>query len=129
MAIVSLPLPPGPEARLLLRRLLDEVNILGRDAAGRTIIQFAVDDWALDRLMAFDAGAAHPHDAAGGPVPDEELVPTPVCGPPDGDAGEPSPRAVPELALPLADRATNFGGRRLLTRRASEDQRAPGREP
>ena len=78
MAIVSLPLPPGAEARLLLRRLLDEVNILGRDAAGRTIIQFAVDDWALDRLMAFDAGA---------PAAEEELVPTPLSCPPGGNAG------------------------------------------
>jgi hypothetical protein len=83
MAIVSLPLPPGAEARLLLRRLLDEVNILGRDAAGRTIIQFAVDDWALDRLMAFDAGAAHPDAVAA----EEELVPMPVSGPPGGNAG------------------------------------------
>jgi hypothetical protein len=88
MAIVYLPLPPGAEARLLLRRLLHQVNILGRDAAGRIIIQFAVDDWALDRLMAFDARAAHPDDAAGGPAPEEELVPTPVPCPPGGNAGK-----------------------------------------
>ena len=87
MAIVSLPLPPGAEARLLLRRLLDEVNILGRDAAGRTIIQFAVDDWALDRLMAFDAGAANPDAVTAGPAAEEELVPMPVSGPPGGNAG------------------------------------------
>lgn len=87
MAIVSLPLPSGAEARLLLRRLLHEVNVLGRDAAGRIIIQFAVDDWALDRLMAFDAGAAHPDGAAGGPALEEELVPTPVLRPPGGNAG------------------------------------------
>ena len=31
---------------------------MGKDTAGRTIIQLAVDDWALDKLMTFDAEAA-----------------------------------------------------------------------
>jgi hypothetical protein len=35
---------------------------VGRDAAGRTIIQLAVDDRALERLMTFDADAADLED-------------------------------------------------------------------
>ena len=35
---------------------------MGRDAAGRTIIQLAVDDRALERLMTFDADAADLED-------------------------------------------------------------------
>ena len=58
MAIVPLPLFPGAEARALLHHLLEQGDIVGKDTAGRTIIQLAVDDWALDKLMTFDAEAA-----------------------------------------------------------------------
>ena len=31
--------------------------MIGRDAAGRTVIQLAAEDWLLEQLMTFDAGA------------------------------------------------------------------------
>jgi hypothetical protein len=43
MAIVPLPLPPGAEARALLHYLLEHGDVVGIDAAGRTIIKLAVD--------------------------------------------------------------------------------------
>ena len=58
MAIVPLPLPPGVEARALLHHLLEHGDIVGRDAAGRTIVQLAVDDRVFETLMTFDAEAA-----------------------------------------------------------------------
>jgi hypothetical protein len=58
MAIVPLPLPPGAEARTLLHHLLEHSDVVGKDTAGRTIIQLAVHDWALERLLTFDADAA-----------------------------------------------------------------------
>ena len=58
MAIVPLPLSPDVEARVLLHHLLEHGDIVGGDTAGRTIIQLAVDEWVLDKLMAFDAEAA-----------------------------------------------------------------------
>ena len=73
MAIVPLPLPPGDEARALLRELLEHGDILGRDTVGRTIIQLAVDDWTLETLMAFDADAAELEEGGtGSPIDDEE---------------------------------------------------------
>jgi hypothetical protein len=62
MAIVPLPLPPGAEARALLHHLLEHGDIVGRDTAVRTVIQLAVDDWALERLLTFDADAADLED-------------------------------------------------------------------
>jgi len=58
MAMVPLPLSPGAEARALLHHLLEHGDIVGRDTAGRTIIQLAVDDWTLEKLMTFDTDAA-----------------------------------------------------------------------
>jgi hypothetical protein len=55
MAIVPLPLPPDAEARALLHYVLKHGDVVGRDNAGRTIIQLAVDDWVLDKLMGSDA--------------------------------------------------------------------------
>jgi hypothetical protein len=72
MAVVSLPLPPPIEARVLLHHLLEHGDVVGRDAAGQTIIQLAVDDWILDKLMTFDAEAAdlepEPDDEEDGPA-------------------------------------------------------------
>jgi hypothetical protein len=62
MAIVPLPLPPGAEARVLLHHLLEHGDILGRDTAGRIVIQLAVDDWAMEQLLTFDADAADLED-------------------------------------------------------------------
>jgi hypothetical protein len=58
MAIVPLPLPPRAEARSLLHHLLEHGDIVGRDTVGRTIVQLAVDDWTLQKLMTFDVEAA-----------------------------------------------------------------------
>ena len=70
----DLPLPHGParhgqrsgavmtEAEQLLREILEHGDIIGRDAANQTIIQLAVDQPTLDRLMAFGADAAESED-------------------------------------------------------------------
>jgi hypothetical protein len=71
MAIVPLPLPPSAEARALLRHLLEHGDIVGKDTAGRTIIQLPVDDWALERLLTFDAETAELEDG-GDDEPDAE---------------------------------------------------------
>lgn len=62
MAIVPLPLAPGAEARALHHHLLEHGDIVGRDPVGRTIIQLAVDDRVLERLLTFDADAAELED-------------------------------------------------------------------
>ena len=67
MAIVPLPLPRTSQARALLHHLLEHGDIVGRDAAGRTIIQLSVDDRVLETLMTFDADAAELE-----PEPDDE---------------------------------------------------------
>jgi hypothetical protein len=95
MAIVSLPLPSTIEARPLLHHLLEQVDIVGRDAVGRTIIQLAVDDWVLERLMTFDADAAEVEDEG-----DDE---------PEADDEEDGPPVVIELVRPKMVR-----GRRAL---------------
>ena len=78
MAIVSLPLSPGAQARALLHHLLEHGDIVGRDAAGRTIVQLAVDDRVLETLMTFDAEAAdlepEPDEEEDGPLVVVELV-------------------------------------------------------
>jgi hypothetical protein len=73
MAIVPLPLPPHPAARVLLHYLLDHGDIVGRDTVGRTIIQLAVDDQVLETLMTFDAEAGELE-----PEPDDEEDGPPV---------------------------------------------------
>jgi hypothetical protein len=78
MAIVPLPLSPGAEARALLHHLLEHGDIVGRDTAGRTIIQLALDDWTLEKLLVFDAEAAELEDADAEPEPDDEEDGPPV---------------------------------------------------
>jgi hypothetical protein len=58
MAILPLPLPPGAETRALLHHILEHGDIVGVDAAGRMIIELALDDGVLEKLMTFDAEAA-----------------------------------------------------------------------
>jgi hypothetical protein len=83
MAIVPLPLPPGAEARALLHHLLEHGDILGKEISGRTIIQLAVDDWVLERLLSFDAEATEFEDGG-----DDE---------PDADDEEDGPPVVVDL--------------------------------
>jgi hypothetical protein len=78
MAVVPLPLPPNIAARPLLHHLLEHGDIVGRDAAGDTIIQLSVNDHVLENLMTFDADAAEfepePDDEEDGPPVVLELV-------------------------------------------------------
>jgi hypothetical protein len=87
MAIVPLPLPPGAEARALLHHVLEHGDVVGRDSAGRTIIQLAVDRWVLDKLTGFDADAVDREDG-GEAEPDAD-------GEPDG-----MPPMLRDLVLP-----------------------------
>lgn len=65
------------EAGELLRQILEGGDIVGRDRAGRTIIQLAVDRRVLDRLMAFGADAAECED--GGDDEPYEVPPVHAC--------------------------------------------------
>jgi hypothetical protein len=47
-----------PQLEALLHHLLDHGDIVGRDAAGQTIIQLSVNDYVLETLMTFNAEAA-----------------------------------------------------------------------
>jgi hypothetical protein len=48
MSIMRLPLPAGIQARMLLHLLLEHGDVAGHDAAGRTVIQLAVNDHTLE---------------------------------------------------------------------------------
>ena len=80
MAILDLPLPPHIEARALLHHLLEHGDIVGEDATGRTIVQLALDHWALEKLMAFDAEVAELEDQGDDePDVDDEVDGSPFC--------------------------------------------------
>jgi hypothetical protein len=87
MAIVPLPLPPDAEARALLNHVLEHGDVVGRDSVGRTIIQLAVHDWVLDKLMGFDADAVELEDG-GEAEPDAD------------DEGDGAPFMIPDVVLP-----------------------------
>ena len=59
---------------------------MGRDTVGRTVIQLAVDDWTLEKLLIFDADAADLEDGG-----DDE---------PDADDEEDGPPVVVDLVQP-----------------------------
>ena len=60
---------------------------MGRDSAGRTVIELVVDDWILDKLMGSDADAVEREDGGDGePDADHEA---------DG-----SPFMIPDVVLP-----------------------------
>ena len=63
MSVTALPLDPATQARALLHHLLEAGDIIGRDGTGRTVIQLAADDWLLERLLTFDAGAEDLEDS------------------------------------------------------------------
>ena len=64
------------EAEELLHRILESGDVVGQDA-GRTIIQLAVDDATLERLMAFGADAVEGED--GGDDEPYEVPPVHTC--------------------------------------------------
>ena len=71
MAVVSLPTDAGSQSRDILDHLLEHGDVAGRDAAGRTVITLAVDDWLLERLLTFDA-RAEDHQCNGDGEPDDD---------------------------------------------------------
>jgi hypothetical protein len=71
-------LDPVAQARTILQHLLEHGDIAGRDAAGRTVITLAVDDWLLDRLLTFDGGSED-LEGNGDHEPDDDAE---VDGPP-----------------------------------------------
>jgi hypothetical protein len=79
MAVVSLSLNPGSEARTILHHLLEHGDLAGRDATGRTLITLAVDDWLLERLLTFDAGAEDLEDGGDQEPDDHEEAELPPC--------------------------------------------------
>jgi hypothetical protein len=87
MAIVPLPLSPNAEARALLHHILEHGDVVGRDSAGRTILQLAVNDWVLDKLMGSDADAAEGEDG-GEAEPDAD------------DERDGAPFMIPDVVLP-----------------------------
>jgi hypothetical protein len=78
MVILPLPLPPDAEARALLHHVLEHGDVVGRDRAGRRILQLAVESWVLDKLMGFDAETVE-HEDGGDAEPDADER---VQGPP-----------------------------------------------
>jgi hypothetical protein len=83
---MAIALPPGAEARALLHHILEHGDVVGRDTRHRTIIQLPVDDWTLEKLMAFDADVAELEDEGDGE--------------PDDDAEEDGPAVMVELVRP-----------------------------
>ena len=79
MTVVPLRLDPGSQARTILHHVLEHGDIAGRDAAGRTVITLAVDNWLLEQIMTFEAGAED-HEDGGDPEPDDDAeVDGPAC--------------------------------------------------
>ena len=83
MSVTAMPLDPGAQARALLHHLLETGDIVGRDTAGRAVIQLAADDWLLERLLTFDAGTED-HEDGGDAEDDDPAVVSFIGCPPDG---------------------------------------------
>jgi hypothetical protein len=62
------------EGEQLLQHILEHGDVIGRDRAGRTIIQLAVADTVLDELLSFGADAAESEDGG-----DDEPLCRPAC--------------------------------------------------
>ena len=54
-----------------MHHILEQGDVIGADATGRTIIQLAVDDWVFDQLLQFDGGGEDLEDR-GDVEPDDE---------------------------------------------------------
>ena len=64
MPVTALPIDTGAQARVMLHHLLEAGDIIGKDRAGRTVIQLAADDRLLDQLMTFDSGSEDFEDSS-----------------------------------------------------------------
>ena len=78
-------------------------DVLGRDPGGRTILQLAVDDWTLERLMGFEADAAE--------LPPAYVLPSFTSAHPA--AGVNQPEAYGELLRGISSSAERKSGSRL----------------
>jgi hypothetical protein len=67
----TLNLGPPEIVRGILAQILGTGDVLGRDAAGRTVLAVSVEDWLFDALAAFDAELDDLE-----PEPDEDDDPT-----------------------------------------------------
>ena len=65
------------EAEELLRRILENGHLVGRDGAGRNVLQLALDDADMDELMVFGADAAEREN--GGDDEPYEVPPVHAC--------------------------------------------------
>jgi hypothetical protein len=72
MTVVPLPIGTASQARTILHHLLEQGDVAGRDAAGRTVITLAVDDWFFERLFTFDAASEDVEDGGDG-EPDDAM--------------------------------------------------------
>ena len=59
---MRLALPAGIQARALLHPLLEHGDVVGSDAARRTVIQLAADDHTLETPLTFEADAMGMND-------------------------------------------------------------------
>jgi hypothetical protein len=66
------------EAEQLLREILEHGDIIGNDLAGRTILQLALDQPTLDRLMVFGADASESEENRDD-EPSYEVPPVHAC--------------------------------------------------
>lgn len=58
MERVTFPSMPEDDLQQLLVYLMGHCEVIGRDASGRTILQIALDDCTLTRLLVFGTTAA-----------------------------------------------------------------------
>ena len=68
----------APKRGVPPHHLLETGDIVGRDDAGRTVIQVAADDWLLEQLLTFDGGAEDLEDNADA-EPDETVPARRIC--------------------------------------------------
>jgi hypothetical protein len=79
MAVIALQLDPGAQARTILHHVLQHGDIAGRDAAGRTVITLAVDEWLLEQMLTFDADVEELEDGGDSEPDDDAEADGPAC--------------------------------------------------
>jgi hypothetical protein len=63
MPVTALPLDPGARAPRTVASPARGGDVVGRDEAGRNLIQLAADDWLLEQLLSFHGGSEDLEDA------------------------------------------------------------------